>query len=34
MAIVQETFDVPADIMTKLPTGEYHRIRCCKGAVR
>lgn len=23
MAIVQETFDIPADIMTKLLTGEY-----------
>jgi hypothetical protein len=26
MAIVQETFDIPADIMTKLLTGEYRRI--------
>lgn len=26
MAIVQEAFDIPADIMTKLLTGEYRRI--------
>ncbi len=26
MAIVQEAFDIPADIMTKILTGEYRRI--------
>lgn len=26
MAVVQEAFDIPADIMTKLLTGEYRRI--------
>jgi hypothetical protein len=26
MAIVQEAFDIPSDIMTKLLTGEYRRI--------
>lgn len=26
MAVIQEAFDVPADIMTKLATGEYRRI--------
>ncbi len=26
MAIVQEVFDIPADIMTKILTGEYRRI--------
>lgn len=26
MAVIQEAFDIPADIMTKLLTGEYRRI--------
>ena len=26
MVVVQEAFDVPTDIMTKLATGEYRRI--------
>ena len=26
MAIIQEAFDIPADIMTKILTGEYRRI--------
>ncbi len=25
MAVVQEAFDIPTDIMTKLSTGEYRR---------
>ena len=26
MAVIQEAFDIPTDIMTKLLTGEYQRI--------